>query len=145
MSSIQSQGGWDSFWNKGNNIRQISEYVNKVTTVQRKTLDLVVLLMGGLGNTKWDFDIVRDTIDELSQQYYDDEEVLRFLLKVRGTIDQLKFTEERMEYNSAELQRQGEVLTEIAAKSNRGRTPIFAIGALSVINLVMVIGFLDLR
>lgn len=145
MSSIQSQGGWDSFWNRGNNIRQISEYVNKVTTVQRKTLDLVVLLMGGLRNTKRDFHIVMEGIDKLEQKHYGEIEVLEFLVKIKEAITQLKLTEERMDYYSEELQRQREVLREITAKSRRGRRTIFIIGALSVINLMMFIGFLIVR
>jgi chromosome segregation ATPase len=94
MSSIQSQGGWQSFWNKAHNIRQISEYVNKVTTVQRRTLDLVVLLMGGLGKVKQEFDFVMESIEELRQKYQDDVEVLEYLVKMKRVINELKVKEE---------------------------------------------------
>lgn len=94
MGLIQSQGGWNSFWNKGNNIKTISEHINKITTVHQKTLDLIVLLMGGLGQVKGDYNFIIETIEELSKDHDGDIEVLNYLIKMKNAINDLKDRDE---------------------------------------------------
>jgi uncharacterized protein YoxC len=64
-------------------------YVNKVTTVQQKTLDLMVLLMGGLGKVKEDYNLIIESIDILSKEHEGDIEVLEYLIKIKRAIKDL--------------------------------------------------------
>ena len=90
MVDIQTQGGWDAFWKKSQNIREIADHVNVMTTVQQKSLDLIVLLMGAAGRIKADYDIIIDSIEDLSIQHESDVGVLEYLVKIKRMVRDMK-------------------------------------------------------
>lgn len=100
MEEIELQGGWDSFWKKSNNIRLLSKHVGRVTNVQQKTLDLIVLLMSGTSNVKSDYNRIISTIDNLSNANEDNIEILKYLIKMKETVKSIQASEKKRIRNS---------------------------------------------
>lgn len=96
MDLIEQQKGSESFWKKSENIKIISKYVSRITSVQQKTLDLLVLLLGASGKMVNDYDTIMATIDELGELNNGEAEVLNYLLKVKKMINEIKDNDKRL-------------------------------------------------
>jgi len=80
-------GGW---FKKGENIREISGYVVTLSSVQQRTLDMVVLLIGAAGRMKTDYNVILESIDELSKSHSGSVDVLEYLVKIKNTVNGIK-------------------------------------------------------
>lgn len=96
MEGIEKQKNGESFWKKSENIKTISRYVSRITDVQQKTLDLLVLILGASGKMVDDYDTIMSTIDELSDLNGGEAEVLNYLLKVKKMIKEIKDNDQRL-------------------------------------------------
>lgn len=96
MDQIEAQKNSEAFWKKGENIRTISKNVNKMSEVQQKTLDLLVMFLGASGKMADDYDTILQTIDELGELNGGEAEVLDYLLKVKRMIKEIKSNDERL-------------------------------------------------
>lgn len=113
MDKIESQKNSESFWKKSENIRTISKYVNKVSEVQQKTLDLLVMFLGASGKMADDYDSILKTIDELGELNGGEAEVLNYLLKVKKMIKEIKNNDERLKAIIYDLEKQKEKTTKL--------------------------------
>ena len=108
MQKIESQKNTESFWKKSENIRTISKNVNKMSEVQQKTLDLLVMFLGASGKMADDYDTILKTIDELGEVNGGEVEVLDYLLKIKKMVKEIKNNDERLKsimYDVKTLQR----------------------------------------
>ena len=108
MQKIESQKNTESFWKKSENIRTISQNVNKMSEVQQKTLDLLVMFLGASGKMADDYDTILKTIDELGEVNGGEVEVLDYLLKIKKMVKEIKNNDERLKsimYDVKTLQR----------------------------------------
>ena len=96
MDKIEAQKNTESFWKKSENIRTISKHVNKMSDIQQKTLDLLVMFLGASGKMADDYDTILKTIDELGELHGGETEVLNYLLKVKRMIKEIKNNDERL-------------------------------------------------
>lgn len=96
MDKIEAQKNTESFWKKSENIRTISKYVNKMSDIQQKTLDLLVMFLGASGKMADDYDTILKTIDELGELNGGETEVLNYLLKIKRMIKEIKNNDERL-------------------------------------------------
>lgn len=96
MQKIESQKNSESFWKKGENIRTISKNVNKMSEIQQKTLDLLVMFLGASGKMADDYDTILQTIDELGEVNGGEVEVLNYLLKIKKMVKEIKNNDERL-------------------------------------------------
>lgn len=96
MNKIESQKNSESFWKKGENIKIISKNVNKMSEVQQKTLDLLVMFLGASGKMADDYDTIMQTIDELGELNGGEVEVLNYLLKIKRMVKEIKDNDERL-------------------------------------------------
>lgn len=90
MAAIAKQGGWDAFWGQGDNIKGIASHVARLTTVQKSTLDLIVLIIGAAGTMKADYNIIIESIEELSREHGGSVEVLDYLVKIKQMVIDLQ-------------------------------------------------------
>jgi len=113
MQKIEAQKGSESFWKKSENIRTISKHVNKMSEIQQKTLDLLVMFLGASGKMADDYDTILKTIDELGELNGGETEVLNYLLKVKRMIKEIKNNDERLKvitFNNEQLKNKVEAL-----------------------------------
>ena len=96
MVRIETQKNTESFWKKSENIKNISKYVNKMSDIQQKTLDLLVMFLGASGKMADDYDTILKTIDELGELNGGETEVLNYLLKIKRMIKEIKSNDERL-------------------------------------------------
>ena len=109
MQKIESQKGSESFWKKSENIKTISKHVNKMSEIQQKTLDLLVLFLGASNRMADDYDTILKTIDELGELNGGETEVLNYLLKIKRMIKEIKSNDERLkaiEFENEKLSKQ---------------------------------------
>lgn len=122
MADIEKQKGSESFWKKSENIKTISRYVSKVSDVQQKTLDLLVLLLGASGRMVDDYDTIMQTIDELSELNGGEAEVLNYLLKVKKMIKEIKDNDQRLKdimYNNEVMAKKIDDFEKVIDKYNK--------------------------
>lgn len=86
MATISKQGGWDAFWSQGKNINDIANHVAKLTTVQKRSLDLIVLMIGAAGTMKADYNIIVESIEQLSKEHGGSVEVLDYLVNIKKMV-----------------------------------------------------------
>ena len=96
MKKIETQKNSESFWKKSENIKTISKHVNKMSDIQQKTLDLLIMFLGASGKMADDYDTILKTIDELGELNGGEAEVLDYLLKVKRMIKEIKNNDERL-------------------------------------------------
>jgi hypothetical protein len=84
-------GGW---FKKGENIREIAGYVVTLSSVQQRTLDMVVLLMGAAGRMKTDYNVILESIEELSKSHSESVDVLEYLVKIKNMVNEIKRRDE---------------------------------------------------
>lgn len=118
MDKIESQKNSESFWKKSENIRTISKYVNKVSEVQQKTLDLLVMFLGASGKMADDYDTILKTIDELGELNGGEAQVLDYLLKVKKMIKEIKNNDERLKAIIYDLENQKKKTDELEKSYN---------------------------
>jgi hypothetical protein len=87
-SQLNANGG--GLFKKGENIREISGYVVTLSSVQQRTLDMVVLLIGAAGRMKTDYNVILDSIEELSKSHSGSVDVLEYLVKIKNTVNEIK-------------------------------------------------------
>lgn len=104
MDKIEAQKGSEAFWKKSENIRTISKNVNKMSEVQQKTLDLLVLFLGSSNKMADDYDTILKTIDELGEVNGGEAEVLNYLLKIKRMVKEIKSNDERLKSISFECE-----------------------------------------
>lgn len=104
MDKIEAQKGSEAFWKKSENIRTISKNVNKMSEVQQKTLDLLVLFLGSSNKMADDYDTILKTIDELGEVNGGEVEVLNYLLKIKRMVKEIKSNDERLKSISFECE-----------------------------------------
>lgn len=96
MQKINSQKNSEMFFKKSENIKLISQYVSKMATVNQKTLDLLILLLGASGKISDEYDTIINTIDELGKLNRGEAEVLNYLLKVKKMIYEIHDNETKL-------------------------------------------------
>ena len=96
MQKINSQKNTEMFFKKSENIKLISQYVSKMATVNQKTLDLLILLLGASGKISDDYDTIITTIDELGKLNRGEAEVLNYLVKVKKMIFEIHDNETKL-------------------------------------------------
>ncbi|MBU9721616.1 MULTISPECIES: hypothetical protein [Bacillaceae] len=89
-AGIRTQNGWKNFWAKSQNINTIAEHLEQVAMVQKKSLDMILLLMGASGRMKTDYDVIINTINDLNEGYKDNDIVIEHLINVKMTIKELQ-------------------------------------------------------
>lgn len=94
---IQAQGGWEAFWSKGKNINALAEHMGLLASVQQKSLDMTVLLMSAAAKMKGRYDIILESIEDLSHSQAGKVEVLDYLVKVKTMVSDLKERDELLD------------------------------------------------
>jgi hypothetical protein len=96
-ANIKAQDGWDSFWKKGENIKLLADNLGVLASVNQRTLDMLVLLIGATGRVKSDYNILIESIDELSKSHSGSVQVLDYLVKIKNTVEEMKRRDELLE------------------------------------------------
>ena len=94
MKGISAQSGWDHFWYKSQNIDIVAHHVHVLSEVQKKSLNMMVLLMNAAGRMKGDYNTIIDLIDSLSKENEGSGEVLVHLLNMKRAIRDLQERDE---------------------------------------------------
>ena len=97
MSGIKDQEAWKRLWNASSNFENLAEHVDKVTGVQQKSLDLIVMLMGASHKLKDQYEVIIDSIEDLSEINEGNPAVLDYLVKVKNTVKDIKERDELLE------------------------------------------------
>lgn len=119
MDKIETQKTSESFWKKSENIKTISKYVSKMSDVQQKTLDLLVMFLGASGKMADDYDTILKTIDELGELNGGETEVLNYLLKIKKMIKEIKNNDERLKNIIYDLEQQKKKTIELEDNYNK--------------------------
>lgn len=88
MHEIESQGGFNAFFSKGDNIKQVAAGVGKLSDFSRKMLDMIILLMGGTAKNKRDYDHIISTIDRMTESGDVNTGTLRQLLEIKTAVQE---------------------------------------------------------
>ena len=96
MNKISSQKNSELFFRKSESIKILSEYMSKMAVVNQKTLDLLVLLLGASGKMSDEYENIMNTIDELSELNNGEAEVLKYLLKVKNKVYEIRDNDTRL-------------------------------------------------
>ena len=96
MNKISSQKNSELFFRKIEIIKILSEYMSKMAVVNQKTLDLLVLLLGASGKMSDEYENIMNTIDELSELNNGEAEVLKYLLKVKNMVYEIRDNDTRL-------------------------------------------------
>ena len=89
MGKISSQKSTELFFRKSENIKLLSQYMSKVASVNQKTLDLLILLLGAGSKISENYDTILSTIEELGTLNNGEAEVLNYLLKVKKMVSEI--------------------------------------------------------
>lgn len=90
MKIIQAQGVWDNFFKKTENIKTVANGVNDLANIQKRIMDLIILLLsvsGGLGKRYIE---ILDSIDGLAQMHSGNVDMLDYLVKIKKMINEMK-------------------------------------------------------
>lgn len=94
---IKAQGAIEGWWNSGQNMRQLAENLAQAASVQQKTINMVVLLMAATGRMKSDYNVIMESIEELSRSHSGSVEVLEYLVKIKQTVTSIKKRDDLLE------------------------------------------------
>ena len=119
MGKIESQKTTESFWKKSENIKTISRYVSKVSDIQQKTLDLLVMFLGASGKMADDYDTILKTIDEMGELNGGETEVLNYLVKIKKMIKEIKNNDERLKSIIYDLENQKKKIDDLEVNYNK--------------------------
>ena len=90
MNQISNQKNTELFFRKSENIKLLSQYMSKVASVNQKTLDLLILLLGATSKISENYDTILSTIDELGHLNNGEAEVLSYLIKVKKMVFEIR-------------------------------------------------------
>ena len=90
MDKISNQKNSEMFFRKSENIKLLSQYMSKMASVNQKTLDLLILLLGASGKISDDYETILTTIDELGDLNKGETEVLNYLLKIKKMVYEIR-------------------------------------------------------
>ncbi len=90
MSLITDQGRFEAFFSKGNNIRTMAQNVSAIATVEKSTLDLILLLMNADIGHKQDYDIIMQTLSEMRLGLDDDNIAIEQIIRIKKAIQGLQ-------------------------------------------------------
>ncbi|MHB8338431.1 MAG: hypothetical protein ACYDEE_13540 [Ignavibacteriaceae bacterium] len=96
-ASIKAQSGWEGYWKKGDNIRTLGGNFVLLSSVQQRTLDMLVLLIGAAGRMKTDYNVILESIEELSKSHSGSVDVLEYLVKIKNTVNEIKRRDELLD------------------------------------------------
>lgn len=113
MDKIEAQKSSAAFWKKSENIKIISKNISKMTEVQQKTLDLLVLFLGSSNKMAEDYDTILKTIDELGEVNGGEAEVLEYLLKIKRMVKEIKSNDERLKILTFECEQNKKKLEQL--------------------------------
>jgi hypothetical protein len=94
---IKAQGSVEGWWKSGDNMRRLAETVAQSASVQQKTINMVVLLMAAAGRMKSDYNVIMESIEELSRAHSGSVEVLEYLVKIKQTVTSIKKRDDLLE------------------------------------------------
>ena len=97
MNKINSQKGSELFFKKSENIKTLSQYMARVATVNQKTLDLLILLLGSSSKISEEYETILSTIDELGSLSNGETEVLNYLLKVKKMVFEIRDNDQKIQ------------------------------------------------
>jgi hypothetical protein len=86
---IKEQGGWDSFWSTSENIQSLAGYINDMTLLHQKTVNILILLLNGTVRMKKDYNEIMEAIDVLSEGE-SDVKILAYLLDLKKSVKDIK-------------------------------------------------------
>ena len=119
MSKISNQKNTELFFRKSENIKLLSQYMSKVASVNQKTLDLLILLLGAGSKISENYDTILSTIDELGTLSNGEAEVLNYLLKVKKMVFEIRDNDLRMKQVIEESSYAKEVVENSIVKFNK--------------------------
>ena len=96
MQKINNQRNSEMFFRKSENIKLLSQYMSKVASVNQKTIDLIILLLGANGKISDEYENIIDTIEELGKLNNGEAEVLNYLVKVKRMINEIHDNDSRL-------------------------------------------------
>jgi hypothetical protein len=96
-SHIKAEGGWDSYWHEGKNIKKLADNLVVMSLVQQNTLNIFVLLMGAACKMKSDYNTILESIDDLSKSHAGRVDVLEYLVKIKNTVNEIKRRDELLD------------------------------------------------
>lgn len=112
MNKISSQKNSELFFRKSESIKILSEYMSKMAVVNQKTLDLLVLLLGASGKVSDEYETIMNTIDELSDLNDGEAEVLKYLLKVKKMVYEIRDNDTRLKQVMEDNERTIEIVSK---------------------------------
>ena len=112
MQQISNQRNSEMFFKKSENIRLISQYMSKIATVNQKTLDLLILLLGAGSKISEEYHTILITIDELGSLNNGEAEVLSYLLKVKKMVSEIQQNDMKMQFLVKDNTDTKEILTK---------------------------------
>jgi len=124
MNQIQTQGGWEAYWNKSDNIRKIAHHVDLIGSVLQKNLELSILIMNGAVNIKRDYSVIMAILEESNDQYSDQVEVVEALGRFRKMVDDLKSRDDLLDNLVDATNNHGENIDEIISHNTKIETSI---------------------
>jgi hypothetical protein len=97
------------------NIKDIAQHVAKLTKIQKTSLDLIVLIMGAAGTMKADYNIIINSIEELSKQHGGSVEVLDYLVKIKRMV--------------IDLQKRDVIIQDLVKNTQTIQTDVLSVGS----------------
>jgi hypothetical protein len=107
------------FFRKSENIKLLSQYMSKVASVNQKTLDLLILLLGASGRISEEYETILATIDELGSLNGNEAQVLNYLLKVKKMVNEIHDSDTKMTQIIEDTKRAKESVNEALDKINQ--------------------------
>lgn len=114
MEKINSQKNSEMFFRKSENIKLLSQYMSKMATVNQKTLDLLILLLGASGKISDEYETILATIDELGELNNGEAEVLNYLIKVKKMVYEIRDNDERLK----QVMKDNEITKEVVTHAD---------------------------
>jgi len=96
MNEIKDQGGWKTFWNNSDNIKDIASHVDLTSSILQRNLELSLLLMNGSVCIKKDYDRLISEMESSNDQYANQVEVLEVICRFKKMICNLKDREDTL-------------------------------------------------
>lgn len=116
MNKINSQKGSELFFKKSENIKTLSQYMARVATVNQKTLDLLILLLGSSGKISEEYETILSTIDEMGALSNGETEVLNYLLKVKKMVFEIRDNDQKIQQIISDTNETKEIVNKLQDK-----------------------------
>lgn len=115
MKSIQQQDGWDSYWNKAENIRRLAQAIAKTNAVTQKVMNMTLLLISGVINIKQDYNTLLAYFEKANEQYSDQIEVVEIIMNMKKVLTEVKSKQDKIDDLIERQKLQGDTI-EILSK-----------------------------